>query len=109
GLERDVPALRDLEAELDVVVLDRLAALLRHLLVADPRARLPFQLVEVDVVVPHRGVRLHRHGDEPEADGSGPDGSRHDRCYPSYPCGNRVPGALTRRARRSARRLRTGW
>ena len=59
-VERDVAALADLEAHLDVVGVDLLAGLLGHLAVADPRARLLLELVEVDVVVADRGVAPSR-------------------------------------------------
>jgi flavin reductase (DIM6/NTAB) family NADH-FMN oxidoreductase RutF len=46
--------------------------LLRYLPVADSGARAFFQLVKVDVVVPHGGERLHRYVHQPETDGSTP-------------------------------------
>ena len=95
-VERDVAALLDLEAHLDVVGVDLPARLLRHLAVADPRPGLLVQLVEVDVVVTDGGVRLHRHADQTEADVSAPDRSTHG--------GGRTRGRRDRHASSSAAR-----
>src|SRR5207302_3051438 len=63
----------------DVLVGHFLAGLLRHPLVADPGVGARLELVEGEVLMVDGGIQLHRHVDEPEADGSGPDGSRHER------------------------------
>ena len=69
-VEGHVAALADLEAQLDVVRVDLLARLLRHLAVADARARLLLELVEVHVVVADGGERLDLHVHQTEADRS---------------------------------------
>ena len=69
-VERDVAALADLEAQLDVVRVDLLAGLLRHLAVPDARPRLLLQLVEVHVVITDGGERLDLHVHQTEADRS---------------------------------------
>ncbi len=92
-VERDVAAGADLEAHLDVVGVDLLAGLLRHLAIADARAGLLVQLVEVDVVVAHRAERLHRDVHQSEADRSGPEWSCHGGPVPISAFVDQVPQA----------------
>ena len=80
-----VPVGRDLEALDDLLVGHLLAGLGRHPLLADAGARPLLQLVEPHVLGGDGAEQLHRHVDQPEADGTAPDRSRHCLMLP-LPC-----------------------
>ena len=114
GLDHHVLAGLELVALHDPVVRDLFARLLRHPPQADAGAGAFFELVEADVLGPRRGDHPDRHGDEAEADRSGPNCVGHEgapevnsarfRAYylrRSWPLGPRVRDA--RRAKPTSR------
>ena len=76
-LERDEPALLDLEAADDLVGIDVLACVFAHLVVPDRRQIVLVEEVEFQLLGLDRRVHLHGHADQPEGDRPAPDGSWH--------------------------------
>jgi hypothetical protein len=75
----DELALAVLEALDDLLVGHRPLLQLADLLVADRAVVLLVHEVEVELVLGDRAVEAHRHVDEAEGDGAGPEGARHAR------------------------------
>jgi hypothetical protein len=81
-LDRDVPALLDLEPANDLVGRNRFAAVLADLLVADRRQVAAVEEVEAEFLGLGRRVHAHGHADEAERDRPAPDRS-HGRVIPA--------------------------
>src|SRR5262249_31426166 len=75
--DHHVLARRHLVSLHDLLARDLVAARVGDLAVPDPGPGPLLELVEAHVAAPGCGQDLDRHADEPEADGSTPDGARH--------------------------------
>ena len=91
GVDHHVAVRRDLIALDQILVGDLLPGGGVDALLRDPRARLGVELVEADRLAVDRAVQLDGHGDEPEADGAGPDRTGHEPA--SVPDGTRFAHA----------------
>jgi hypothetical protein len=97
--QHDVLVGADLIALDDLLVGDFLAVLLRDALVADARPVSLAQLLEAHRLLRRRAVELHGHVQEPEADRSTPDCSRHSSQFlrlPPHPCSQTATAAILR-------------
>ena len=80
-LERDVAVLLDLEAADHVLVVDVLAGVAAHFVVADRRQVALVEEVETELLRLRCADHSHRHAHEPEQDCAGPERARHVRVF----------------------------